>query len=121
MNLLQSRIRELIDDLVGLADSSSSQKELQDLVTREVKASGAGDREIALAFSTLVTGLQQHLKSAPGSDGFVVCSFCHKSQREVKTMIQGPTASICNECVAICEETISSKQGLLQRLFGSQT
>ena len=27
------------------------------------------------------------------------CSFCGKSQHEVRKMIAGPTVSICNECV----------------------
>lgn len=30
------------------------------------------------------------------------CSFCGKSQNEVKKLIAGPTVFICDECVALC-------------------
>ena len=30
------------------------------------------------------------------------CSFCKKSQNEVKKIIAGPTVFICDECVALC-------------------
>jgi hypothetical protein len=30
------------------------------------------------------------------------CSFCGKSQHEVRGLIAGPTGFICNECVALC-------------------
>jgi len=29
------------------------------------------------------------------------CSFCGKSQNEVKKLIAGPTAFICNECIEL--------------------
>jgi ATP-dependent Clp protease ATP-binding subunit ClpX len=35
------------------------------------------------------------------------CSFCGKSQNEVKKLIAGPTVYICNECIDICNEIIS--------------
>ena len=34
------------------------------------------------------------------------CSFCSKSQEEVKKLIEGPTVYICNECVVLCNEVI---------------
>jgi ATP-dependent Clp protease ATP-binding subunit ClpX len=34
------------------------------------------------------------------------CSFCGKSQHEVKKLIAGPTAFICDECVELCNEII---------------
>jgi len=33
--------------------------------------------------------------------GNLFCSFCGKSQGEVKKLIAGPGAYICNECVAL--------------------
>jgi ATP-dependent Clp protease ATP-binding subunit ClpX len=30
------------------------------------------------------------------------CSFCFKSQHEVKDLIAGPAAFICDECVDLC-------------------
>lgn len=32
------------------------------------------------------------------------CSFCGKSQNEVRKLIAGPTVFICNECVDLCAE-----------------
>ena len=43
------------------------------------------------------------------------CSFCGKSQREVKKLIAGPTVYICDECIELCNEIIreeNSKSGL---------
>lgn len=37
------------------------------------------------------------------------CSFCGKSQKEVKKLIAGPTVFICNECVELCNEIISEE------------
>ena len=34
------------------------------------------------------------------------CSFCGKSQNEVKKLIAGPTVFICDECVFLCFEII---------------
>ena len=35
------------------------------------------------------------------------CSFCGKSQKDVKKLIAGPDSYICDECVALCAEIIS--------------
>ena len=34
------------------------------------------------------------------------CSFCNKSQNDVKKLIAGPTVFICDECVDVCNEII---------------
>jgi ATP-dependent Clp protease ATP-binding subunit ClpX len=34
------------------------------------------------------------------------CSFCGKSQHEVRKLIAGPNVFICNECVELCEDII---------------
>ncbi|BEP29843.1 ATP-dependent Clp protease ATP-binding subunit ClpX [Helicovermis profundi] len=39
----------------------------------------------------------------------VSCSFCGKSQNQVKRLIAGPNVYICDECVALCEEIISEE------------
>ena len=36
----------------------------------------------------------------------VRCSFCGKSQEQVKKIIAGPDVFICNECVDLCKEII---------------
>ncbi len=37
----------------------------------------------------------------------VTCSFCGKSQDEVRKLIAGPTVYICNECIDLCNEIVS--------------
>jgi ATP-dependent Clp protease ATP-binding subunit ClpX len=41
------------------------------------------------------------------SDDILRCSFCNKSQNDVKKLIAGPTVFICDECVDVCNEIIS--------------
>lgn len=36
------------------------------------------------------------------------CSFCGKSQHEVKKLIAGPAVFICNECVALCNDVVKA-------------
>ena len=46
------------------------------------------------------------LTSANSSDKKISCSFCGKSQEEVKKLIAGPTVYICNECVVLCKDIL---------------
>ena len=41
------------------------------------------------------------------SEEVLRCSFCNKSQNDVKKLIAGPTVFICDECVDVCNEIIS--------------
>jgi len=41
--------------------------------------------------------------------GELRCSFCGKSQDEVKKLIAGPTVYICDECVGLCNEIIAEE------------
>ena len=41
------------------------------------------------------------------ADDVLRCSFCNKSQNDVKKLIAGPTVFICDECVDVCNEIIS--------------
>lgn len=43
------------------------------------------------------------------SSGELVCSFCGKSQDEVKKLIAGPSVYICDECVSLCNEIIQEE------------
>jgi len=42
-------------------------------------------------------------KKPPKSNNYR-CSFCGKSQEEVKKLIAGPTVFICDECIELCNE-----------------
>jgi len=42
-------------------------------------------------------------------DANLSCSFCGKSQREVKKLIAGPTVYICDECIELCNDIIAEE------------
>ena len=39
----------------------------------------------------------------------VRCSFCNKSQEQVRKLIAGPNVYICDECIEICSEIIQDE------------
>ena len=41
--------------------------------------------------------------------GQLTCSFCGKSQREVRKLIAGPTVYICDECIRLCTDIIDKE------------
>jgi ATP-dependent Clp protease ATP-binding subunit ClpX len=43
------------------------------------------------------------------SHGNLSCSFCGKSQKEVKKLIAGPTVYICDECIGLCNDIIAEE------------
>ena len=60
-----------------------------------------------------------------GGDGksTLYCSFCGKSQHEVRKLIAGPTVFICDECVELCNDIIreESKSALVKTRDGVPT
>ena len=50
------------------------------------------------------------MKTDGGNYGTVLhCSFCGKSQDEVRKLIAGPTVYICDECIELCNEIIAEE------------
>ncbi len=46
-------------------------------------------------------------KNGKGDDGkLLYCSFCGKSQHEVRKLIAGPSVFVCDECVELCNDII---------------
>ena len=45
-------------------------------------------------------------KKGTTSEKTLYCSFCGKSQHEVKKLIAGPSVFICDECIDLCNEII---------------
>ena len=60
-----------------------------------------------------------------GGDGksTLYCSFCGKSQHEVRKLIAGPTVFICDECVELCNDIIreETKSALVKTRDGVPT
>ncbi|MBV9219105.1 MAG: hypothetical protein JO366_01565 [Methylobacteriaceae bacterium] len=52
--------------------------------------------------TTAAGGTQADAAANKGSDRTLYCSFCGKSQHEVKKLIAGPMVFICDECTALC-------------------
>jgi ATP-dependent Clp protease ATP-binding subunit ClpX len=41
-------------------------------------------------------------KDSQGGQGILFCSFCGKNQNEVRKLVAGPAAYICDECIELC-------------------
>ena len=48
-------------------------------------------------------------KKNDGKGTDLLCSFCGKSQEEVKKLIAGPSVYICDECIELCNEIIAEE------------
>jgi hypothetical protein len=57
------------------------------------------------------------------SKNMLYCSFCGKSQHEVRKLIAGPTVFICDECVELCMDIIGeeNKSSLVKSRDGIPT
>ena len=65
------------------------------------------------------------MNKSSGSDtkNTLYCSFCGKSQHEVRKLIAGPTVFICDECVELCMDIIREehKTSLVRSQDGAPT
>ncbi|HUS66592.1 MAG TPA: ATP-dependent Clp protease ATP-binding subunit ClpX [Kofleriaceae bacterium] len=48
----------------------------------------------------------------------LTCSFCGKSQKEVKKLIAGPTVYICDECIGLCNDIIAEEIEKEEQTYG---
>ena len=55
------------------------------------------------------------------SDKLLYCSFCGKSQHEVRKLIAGPSVFICDECVELCNDIIREEIQQADNQKGSST
>jgi len=49
------------------------------------------------------------------------CSFCGKSQKEVRKLIAGPTVYICDECIDLCNDIIAEENARATQLVSRST
>ena len=54
--------------------------------------------------------MTQSSDDGKGKNNTLYCSFCGKSQHEVRKLIAGPTVFICDECVGLCMDIIREEQ-----------
>jgi ATP-dependent Clp protease ATP-binding subunit ClpX len=58
--------------------------------------------------------------STGGQEKLLYCSFCGKSQHEVKKLIAGPSVFICDECISLCNDIIRDEvPAEVAKSFGS--
>lgn len=61
--------------------------------------------------------MEERMASILQADSFVTtdeerlchCSFCGKSQKEVRVLIAGPTVFICDECIDLCKDIVAEQ------------
>jgi ATP-dependent Clp protease ATP-binding subunit ClpX len=51
----------------------------------------------------------------------LTCSFCGKSQKEVKKLIAGPTVYICDECIGLCNDIIAEEIEKEEQTYGGDS
>ena len=49
------------------------------------------------------------MKKNDDTNGTMCCSFCGKSNKEVKRLIAGHTVYICDECIELCNDIIAEQ------------
>jgi recombinational DNA repair protein (RecF pathway) len=59
-----------------------------------------------LEVGALNVAFRKRLEAEGISVGVARCSFCHRSQREVKTLVVATEAAICDQCVEIARTTV---------------
>lgn len=59
-------------------------------------------------------------KSSSG-EKLLYCSFCGKSQHEVKKLIAGPSVFICDECIDLCNDIIRDETSSIETVTGTKS
>lgn len=49
---------------------------------------------------------KNHARGGSGAAATLYCSFCNKSQHEVRKLVAGPTVFICDECILLCDDIL---------------
>src|SRR5947209_4773170 len=76
------------------------------------RAPAAHPGRIVLRFLTVPTERKRD------EHGNLSCSFCGKSQKEVKKLIAGPTVYICDECIGLCNDIIAEEIEKEEQSYG---
>jgi ATP-dependent Clp protease ATP-binding subunit ClpX len=61
------------------------------------------------------------ISDKPGSEKLLYCSFCGKSQHEVRKLIAGPSVFICDECIELCNDIIREESQSDQGAKGTRS
>ena len=58
-------------------------------------------------------------KKSSSGEKLLYCSFCGKSQHEVKKLIAGPSVFICDECIDLCNDIIRDEAASIESVGGT--
>jgi len=59
-------------------------------------------------------------KKSLSGEKLLYCSFCGKSQHEVRKLIAGPSVFICDECIDLCNDIIRDETGGVEAVAGER-
>ncbi|MGS0740571.1 ATP-dependent Clp protease ATP-binding subunit ClpX [Glaciimonas sp. GG7] len=60
-------------------------------------------------------------KKTSSGEKLLYCSFCGKSQHEVKKLIAGPSVFVCDECIDLCNDIIRDEASNIETLDGQKS
>eukprot|EP01030_Chromulinospumella_sphaerica_P016134 gene16134-15945_t len=60
-------------------------------------------------------------KKTSSGEKLLYCSFCGKSQHEVKKLIAGPSVFICDECIDLCNDIIRDETSAIEAVAGAKS
>jgi ATP-dependent Clp protease ATP-binding subunit ClpX len=60
-------------------------------------------------------------KKSSSGEKLLYCSFCGKSQHEVKKLIAGPSVFICDECIDLCNDIIRDEASSVESVNGPKS
>src|SRR3954463_4469236 len=60
-------------------------------------------------------------KKSSSGEKLLYCSFCGKSQHEVKKLIAGPSVFICDECIDLCNDIIRDETSNVESVAGTKS
>ncbi len=115
------RMREELNNIL-MKHTGQSLKKIEKDTDRDMFMTGKQAQEYGLVDEVIATrpeGIAQEVvvsltggsmaKHGEHGSGNLVCSFCGKSQDEVRKLIAGPTVYICDECIDLCNDIIAEE------------
>jgi len=77
-------------------------------ITDDIFICNVCKEKLASVFTKLLYGISERKRGEQSATRLLRCSFCGKSERDVKKLIAGHGVYICDECVRICQEILDA-------------
>ncbi len=92
---------EVISKFEGAADWNTYSAKLKAI--QETLERNPGNRNAA------ISSLERDKQKTPDESETLYCSFCDRSQHDVRKLIAGPAIQICDICVDLCNDIITEE------------